>query len=200
MIREWCRTYAQRIDLDRDYLPWVVETFSGVLGVDEVYQVQLALLLAVDPAVPEGDLLVGYPLVEGTVDQATMTAFLSHLKDAGIDPDQVITDGAAVYPPVLAHVWPNAAHQLCLFHETRRVTAAVLGVVKAVRKEIPTPPSPARLQLGGRKRKVEPAPRPPTGRPGGGGGGRRNEKSPAPGSTPRGRAGSRSAGSQERSD
>lgn len=61
-----------------------------------------------------------------------------------------------MYPPVLAHLWPKAAHQLCLFHETRRVTNAVLDVVKAVRKEIPTPPSPARLQLGGRKRKVEP--------------------------------------------
>ena len=52
MIREWCRIYAHGFDLDRDYLPWVVETFSGVLCVDEVYQDQIALLLAVDPAAP----------------------------------------------------------------------------------------------------------------------------------------------------
>jgi hypothetical protein len=156
MIRQWCRTYAQGIDFDRDYLPWIVESFSGVLCVDEVYQGQLALLLAVDPAAPEGDRLVGYQLVEGSVDQAAITTFLAHLKDAGIDPDQVITDGAAIYPPVLAEVWPLAAHQLCLFHETRRVTAAVLDVAKAVRKSIPTPPSPARLRLGGRPKKIEP--------------------------------------------
>ena len=156
MIRVWCQTYAHGFDFDRDYLPWVVETFSGVLCVDEVYQDQIALLLAVDPAAPEGDRLVGYQLVEGTVDQSTVTAFLTHLREVGINPDQVITDGAAIYPSVLAQVWPTAAHQLCLFHETRRVTKAVLDVGKAVRKEIPTPSSPARLQLGGRRRQIEP--------------------------------------------
>ena len=156
MIRMWCQTYARGCDFDRDYLPWVVETFSGVLCVDELYQDQIALLLAVDPAAPEGDRLVGYQLVDGTVDQAAVTAFLTHLKEVGIDPDEVITDGAAIYPQVLAEVWPKAAHQLCLFHETRRVTNAVLDVVKAVRKELPTPPSPARLRLGGRRRQIEP--------------------------------------------
>lgn len=94
--------------------------------------------------------------MEGTVDQATMAAFLTHLDEVGIDPDEVIPDGAAIYPPVLAQVWPKAAHQLCVFHETRRVTNAVLDVVKAVRKELPTPPSPVRLRLGGRRRHSEP--------------------------------------------
>lgn len=60
MIRVWCQKYAQGVDFDRDDLPWVVESFSGVLCVDEVYQDQLALLLAVDPGAPEGDRLVGY--------------------------------------------------------------------------------------------------------------------------------------------
>jgi hypothetical protein len=156
MIREWCSAYAQGFDFDRDYLPWVVETFSGVLCVDEVYQDKLALLLAVDPAAPDGDRLVGYQVVAGTVDQAVVASFLNHLQAAGIRPDQVITDGAAMYPPVLAQVWPAAAHQLCLFHETRRVTTAVDDVAKAVRKTIPTPPPPARLQLGGRPRTITP--------------------------------------------
>lgn len=156
MIRLWCAAYAASFDFDRDYLPWVVETFSGVLCVDEVYQEKLALLLAVDPAGPEGDRLVGYQLVAGSVDQATIATFLTHLKQAGIDPDQVITDGAAVYPPLLAQIWPAVAHQLCLFHETRRVTRAVDDVAKAVRKTLPTPPPATRLQLGGRKRTSTP--------------------------------------------
>jgi hypothetical protein len=59
MIRRWCRAYAATWEFDRDYLPWVVETFSGVLCIDEVYQGQLALLLAVDPAGADGDRLVG---------------------------------------------------------------------------------------------------------------------------------------------
>lgn len=156
MIRLWCSTYAAGFDFDRDYLPWVVETFSGVLCIDEVYQEKVALLLAVDPASPDGDRLVGYQSIEETVDQGTVETFLKHLNAAGIQPDQIITDGAAVYPPVLAQVWPMAAHQLCLFRETRRVTTAVDEVRKAVRATIPTPPPAARLQLGGRCRRITP--------------------------------------------
>ncbi len=157
MIRRWCRAYAAGLDFERDYLPWVVAAFSGVLCVDEVDQGRLALLLAVDPAGSEGDRLVGYQLVQGTVDQGAVAAFLQRLKAAGIAPAQVITDGAAVYPSVLAQVWPTAAQQLCLFHETRRVTAAVTEVVKAVRQRLPQPPPATRLSLGGRSRRITPS-------------------------------------------
>lgn len=54
IIRAWCRAYAQRLDFEQDYQPWVVESFSGVLCIDEVYQGRLALLLAVDPRAPDG--------------------------------------------------------------------------------------------------------------------------------------------------
>jgi len=46
------------------------------------------------------------------------------LKDAGVAPEEVITDAPALYPQILAEVWPTAAHQLCLFHEARRLTGA----------------------------------------------------------------------------
>ena len=154
MIRRWCRAYAAGWDFDRDYLPWVVETFSGVLCIDEVYQGQLALLVAVDPAGASGDRLVGYQLVQGTVDQASMNNFLCRLRAAGISPAQVITDGAALYPSLLAEVWPTAAQQLCLLHESRRVTTAVNDVLKAVRRRLPTPPPATRATLGGRPRRV----------------------------------------------
>ena len=48
MVRAWCRTYSSHLDEQASYLPWVVEEFSGILCVDEVYQGALALLLAVD--------------------------------------------------------------------------------------------------------------------------------------------------------
>jgi hypothetical protein len=54
MVREWCRAYAAEIDFAVDYQPWVVANFSGILCVDAVYQGDLALLLAVDPAAPDG--------------------------------------------------------------------------------------------------------------------------------------------------
>jgi hypothetical protein len=156
MVRLWCRTHADGLDFATDYQPWVVESFSGVLCVDEVYQGKLALLLAVDPAAPDGDRLVGYELVQGTVDQGAMGAFLRRLAAVGIRPDQMITDGSTLYPSLLAEVWPTAAHQLCLFHETRRVTTAVDEVAKAVQKALPKPPPATRATLGGRPRTITP--------------------------------------------
>jgi hypothetical protein len=170
MIRQWCKTYAAGLDFGGEYQPWVVREFSGILCVDEVYQDRLALLLAVDPAAPQGDRLVGYQLVHGQVDAAAMHDFLARLKAGGIAPEQVITDGSALYPTPLAQVWPQAAHQLCLFHETRAVTAAVERVYRSVRDALPTPPrtSPqvpaavadqrqATADLRGRPRKQPPA-------------------------------------------
>jgi hypothetical protein len=36
MVRLWCRASVAGLDFAGDYQPWVVETFSGVLCVDEV--------------------------------------------------------------------------------------------------------------------------------------------------------------------
>jgi len=155
-IRQWCCAYQTRLDFATDYQPWVVQEFSGVLCVDEVYQGQLAFLFAVDPAAPDGDRLVGYQLVQGDVDATLVEQFLHQLREAGILPDQVITDGSSLYPAVLTKIWPTAAHQLCLFHETRHVTRAVLEVIQAVRRSLPTaPPKPAR-RWGGRLRASPP--------------------------------------------
>ncbi len=149
IVRSWCSIYSAGFDLEVDYQPWVVDEFSGILCVDELYQNQLALLLAADPAAPDGDRLVGYQLVHGTVNAADVERFLSHLKKVGVEPDQVVTDGSNLYPTVLARVWPGAAHQLCLFHQTRHVTRAVMKVITAVRKELPHPPRVSATRGGG---------------------------------------------------
>ena len=141
-IRFWCKQYRAGFDFVTQYQPWVVQEFSGVLCVDEVYQDKLALLLAVDPAATAGgDQLVGYKLVHGTVTAADVKDFLVHLKSAGIEPQQVITDASALYPAVLAQVWPQAAHQLCLFHETRRIVQAAMKAVHSVRRSLPKAPA-----------------------------------------------------------
>jgi transposase len=140
MVRLWCRAYQASLDFETDYQAWVVSEFSGILCVDEVYQDRLALLLAVDPAAPDGDRLVGYQLVSGPVAGNEVEQFLTRLREAGIEPVEVITDGSSLYPGVLQQVWPQAAHQLCLFHETRRVTTGVMKLVNAVRRSLPSPP------------------------------------------------------------
>lgn len=181
-IRRWCRDAPAVATYQTEYQPWVIGQFSGILCIDEAYQDQLALLLAVDPAQDGGgDHLVGYQLVSGAVRHDDVRAFLQHLKDAGVEPDEVVTDASALYPQILAEVWPQAAHQLCLFHATRRVTAAVQKVYRQVRATLPKPPqgrsdagggesdagdgeaatTPAwRLALHGRPHKYIPAPDP----------------------------------------
>jgi hypothetical protein len=137
MVRLWCRDHTDGLNLDGDYQQWVVDGFSGVLCVDEVYQDRLALLVAVDPAAPAGDRLVGDQLVHGEVQQTDVARLLERLRDAGIAPDQVITDASPLYPTALRAVWPAAAHQLCLFHETRLVVDAVAQVIQDVRATLP---------------------------------------------------------------
>ena len=160
-IRRWCRAYHAAFNFVTEYQPWVIASFSGVLCVDEVYQGDLALLLAVDPAAPDGDRLIGYQLVNGDVGAPTIEGFLQQLKDLGVQPDQVITDGSSLYPAVLAKIWPSAAHQLCLFHETRRITKAVLTVIQELRRTLPTPPAKqGNTHWGGRL-----CPSPPTTNP-----------------------------------
>jgi hypothetical protein len=111
MVRLWRRTYAAEINFDNDYQPWVIANFSGILCVDEVYQGDLALLLAVDPAAPDGDRLVGYTLLPKTreVDQGMVKAFLDRLRAAGINPDEVITDD----PVCTRRCWPSSGQQRC---------------------------------------------------------------------------------------
>jgi hypothetical protein len=157
-IRGWCRDYIDGPEVAgaaEDYQRWVVEEFSGVLCVDEVYQGRLALLLAVDPAAPDGDRLVGYQLVHGKVGQADVAGFLERLQQMGINPTEVVTDGSGLYPALLAAVWPAAAHQLCLFHETRAVTRAVQQVIwqttRAARAQVPRLPAPHELRGQARK-------------------------------------------------
>lgn len=157
-IRAWCRSYGAAFDFTVDYQQWVVGEFSGVLCIDEVYQDKLALLLAVDPRAPKGDRLVGYQLVHGDVDAADVQGFLVHLRAAGIEPAEVITDGSQLYPAVLRQVWPDAAHQLCLFHESRRLNQAAMKAIHAVLKALPKAPPVPSLFTGGQLRPHPPSP------------------------------------------
>jgi hypothetical protein len=117
--------------------------FSGVLCVDELHLGECTLLLATDPI---SDQVVGYRLVRVN-DQAHMRCFLRALAYWGFDPKVVVTDGSTLYPAVLAEVWPQARHQLCVFHVLQDVTAKVLDAVRRLRR------GQARRGNSGRKRR-----------------------------------------------
>src|SRR4051794_7923881 len=90
----------------------VLEHFSGTLCVDELHLGRSTLLLATDPL---ADLPVAFALVDKN-DADHMRRFLKNLKTWGLRPRVVVTDGSNLYPELLGQLWPEADHQLCVFH------------------------------------------------------------------------------------
>jgi hypothetical protein len=121
----------------------VRQRFSGTLCLDELHLGEHTLLLATDPI---ADQVVGFSLVKIN-DQAHMRRFLLMLQYWGFQPKVVVTDGSNLYPAVLAEVWPQAQHQLCVFHVLQDVTNKVLDGVRRLRRQ------QARRGRGGRKRR-----------------------------------------------
>jgi hypothetical protein len=120
-----------------------LENFSGTLCVDELHLGKHTLLLATDPL---SDQVIAFALVSVN-DSAHMRRFLLMLKYWGFLPQLVISDGSNLYPGLLAEVWPQAAHQLCVFHVLQDVTKKVLDAVRRLRRAC------ERRGRGGRKRK-----------------------------------------------
>ena len=60
----------------------------------------------------------------------------AHLETKGLKVRGVTTDGSSLYPPVIADVFPGAAHQVCQFHVLKEILQAVLHALAKVRKEL----------------------------------------------------------------
>src|ERR1700728_1219922 len=121
----------------------VRERFSGTLCVDELHLGRFTLLLATDPL---ADLPVAFALVSRN-DQEHLRRFLNNLKNWGLAPQIVVSDGSALYPAVLAEVWPSARHQLCIFHILKDMNALILKAVRRLARAL------GRRGQAGRKRR-----------------------------------------------
>jgi len=108
------------------YRKWVLQQFSGTLCVDEIHLGYSTLLLATDPL---RDLPIAFAVVQAN-DQEHLGRFLGQLRDHGLQPHVVITDGSNLYPAVLARLWPTAEHQLCVFHVLKDIHSYVLAGVR----------------------------------------------------------------------
>ena len=124
-----------------DYRQWTLAQFSGTLCIDEIHLGGKCLLLATDPL---GDFPVAFALV-GSNDHDHMRRFLENLKKHGFQPKVVVTDGSNLYPALLAEIWPQARHQLCIFHVLKDINDCVLDAVRRVRRRL--------ARSGGRKRR-----------------------------------------------
>jgi hypothetical protein len=120
---------AAQLDM-RSHREGVLEVFSGTLCIDELHLGKYTLLLATDPL---QDIPVAFVLVDKN-DQAHMRGFLKNLKDSGLQPKVVVTDGSSLYPDLLKQLWPEAEHQLCVFHAMQDLNDKILDAVKRLRR------------------------------------------------------------------
>jgi len=128
-VYDCLRWQVSRLDLAA-YRRQILEHFSGTLCVDELHLGAYTLLLATDPL---ADLPVGFALV-GVNDREHMCRFLNNLARGGLRPHVVVSDGSSLYPELLAAIWPQARHQLCVFHLLRDLLARVLDAVRRLRR------------------------------------------------------------------
>jgi hypothetical protein len=151
-IYDCLRWQLTRIDLAQ-HRQMVLQRFSGTLCVDELHLGVYTLLLATDPL---ADLPVGFALV-GANDAEHMGRFLGNLARWGLRPEVVVSDGSNLYPELLAALWPDAKHQLCVFHLLRDVLAKVLEAVKRLRQAQARPGRAGRPRRRGRPSKRQQA-------------------------------------------
>jgi hypothetical protein len=122
---------CRQLDLP-DYRRWTLQHFSGTLCIDEIHLGRRTLLLATDPL---SDIPVAFALVSAN-DQEHMRRFLHNLHNWGFAPRVVVTDGSNLYPKLLEEVWPQAQHQLCVFHLLRDINACVLDALRRLRRQL----------------------------------------------------------------
>jgi hypothetical protein len=110
----------------------VLSQFSGVLCIDEIHLGHRVLLLASDPI---ADNPVACALVSKN-DAAHMIRFMRNLDNHGFSPHTVVSDRSHLYPLALEEVWPDAEHQLCVFHVIAELNKLVLDAARTVRRAL----------------------------------------------------------------
>jgi len=108
-VHTWVHQAAGCVPPEGEYTRWVVERFSGVIGLDEVvmhdaHGKKQYLTVAVDAL---NHRTVVFDLLDAR-DHEAVVKFLNKLKDMGIRPEVVITDMWKSYAGAIAEVFPEA--------------------------------------------------------------------------------------------
>jgi transposase len=122
---------VRQVDMP-EYRQWTLENFSGTLCIDEIHLGHRTLLLATDPL---GDFPVAFAVVSSN-DQDHMRRFLANLKNHGFVPKVVVTDGSSLYPKLVEELWPDAQHQLCIFHVLKDINECVFDALRRLRRQL----------------------------------------------------------------
>ena len=131
--------------IDTEYLDRVLETFSGYLAIDELYDGPFCVISIVDNRMYQR---LAYRVLEKSPTKGDVRRFLrefaARLAAHGCQVLGITTDGSALYPRALAKVFPGVPHQICEFHVLKEITRAILHALAGLRKrwqaEIPKQP------------------------------------------------------------
>ena len=137
-VHQWVQAAAGTVPAEGEYTRWVVERFSGVIGLDEVVLHNAQgdkqyLMVAVDAL---NQRTIVFDLLDSR-DHAAVVSFLHKLKAMGIRPEVVITDMWKAYAGALAEVFPDARQQLCVFHVVQDVMKHVNKAFLTYRRSLP---------------------------------------------------------------
>src|SRR4051794_16556644 len=113
--------------MDGAFLDWALETFSGYVAADELYEGPYCVLSAVDNRQYKR---VVYEVLDHDPNHDDIEAFLGRLKTAlderTLTLKGITTDGSALYPAPIRKVFGDIPHQLCTFHVIKELTQGIL--------------------------------------------------------------------------
>lgn len=137
-VYEWVHAEAEADLGEAEYTQWVTARFSGVVGIDEVHLrdengKKQYLVVAVDPI---NDRTILFDLIDGR-DSDALKGFLEQLQAMGIDPLVVVTDMWKAYHSAILDVFPEAEHQLCVFHVIQAMMKHTNKAMLAYRRGLP---------------------------------------------------------------
>src|SRR6266581_5914390 len=123
--------------MDGAFLDWALESFSGYVAADELYEGPYCVLSAVDNRRYKRIL---YAVLDHDPTHDDIEAFLGRLKTA-LDEREltlqgITTDGSALYPEPIRIVFGAVPHQLCTFHVIKDLTKGVLKAVATERERL----------------------------------------------------------------
>jgi Transposase len=127
---------AQR-HLDGAFLDWALESFSGYVAADELYEGPYCVLSVVDNRAYKRIL---YDVLDHDPSHDDITVFFERLKQALTDRDLslhgITTDGSPLYPEPIRIVFGEIAHQICTFHVLKELTQGILRAVATERRRL----------------------------------------------------------------
>ena len=135
-VLRWYRDAGGKVDY-RGHIQRMADVFSGQMAIDEVYDGEYYIIKVTDPL---NGVEITSRIGDGSPNHHDVTEVLQELADAGFRPQLIVTDASKIYPKALKAVFPEAEHQLCVFHYIKGVLDKMGAAFREAKATMPLPP------------------------------------------------------------